>query len=178
MVNIFQIAAERLVDVGFYNFLLPFILFTTVLYAVLKKTGILGDSIIIHGIISVSVGLLVFGVPVILGSSLVQPLTAFLTQAVIAILVFVVGLLVASFFYPNIMEKLPEIFKPPGPGGWLVWLVVGLAAALGLFTFIGKPIGQLFKAFKIPGELLSMTIVVVIVLIIFIIITLTRQVER
>lgn len=178
MANIFQIAVERLVDVGFYNFLLPFILFTTVLYAVLKKTQILGDSPIIHGIISVSAGLLIFGVPVILGSSLVQPLTAFLTQAVIAILVFVVGFLIASFFYPNIMEKLPEIFKPPGPGGWLVWTVVGIAAALGLFQFVGKPVSQLFKAFKIPSDLLAMTVVVVVVLSIFIIITLTRQVER
>lgn len=178
MVNIFQLAVERLVEVGFYSFLLPFILFTTVLYAVLRKTQILGESPVIHGIISVGVGLLVFGAPVIVGVNLAQPLTAFLTQGAIAILVFVIAFLVASFFYPNIMEKLPEIFKPPGPGGWLIWVIIGIAAALGLFTIAGKPISELFKAFRIPGELLIMTVTIIIVLIIFLMVTLSRQVER
>lgn len=179
MVNIFQIAVERLVEVGFYNFLLPFILFTTVLYAVLKKTQILGDSAVIHGIVSVTAGLFIFGVPVILGTSLLQPLTTFLTQATLAILVFVVGFLIASFFYPNIMEKIPEIFKPPGPGGWLVWTVVGLSAIVGMFAFVFGPIRNAIRNSGLPGDLVTLTIALAVIFIILLIVanSLGREVK-
>lgn len=178
MVNIFQIAVERLSELGFYNFLLPFILFSAVLYAVLRKTQILGDSPLIHGIISVGVGLFVFGVPVLAGVNLAGALTSFLTQAAIVILVFVVAFLIASFFYPNITELVERAFPKPGPGGWVIWTVVGIAAALGLFVFVGKPFRQLFAGLKIPGELLVVTIAIVIILVVFIILAISRQVER
>ena len=167
MANIFQIAVERLVDVGFYNFLLPFILFTTVLYALLKKTQILGDSTVIHGIISVVAGLFVFGVPVLAGADLSAGLSAFLTQGVIAILVILVGFLIASFFVPNLTEKLPEIFQKGGPTTWIVWAVVGFAAAFGLFNFVQKPIQKAISLANIPGELITITIVLAIIFIVF-----------
>ena len=171
MVNIFEIAVQQLVDVGFYNFLLPFILFTTVMYAVLRKTSILGDSVIINAIISVGAGLIVFGVPVILGSSITQSLTAFMTQSVIIILVIAMGFIVSSFFYPNLQAKLPEIFKEGGPATWLIWTVVAFAAAFGLFTFSGKAIKGWISSAKVPGELVGLTFVLVIGLIILLIIS-------
>ena len=170
MANIFQIAVERLVDLGFYNFLLPFILFTTVLYAVLRKTQMLGDSPIIHGIVSVTAGLFVFGTPVILGADLSGGLTAFLTQGVIMILVVVVGLLIGSFFVPNLTEKLPEIFQKGGPVAWIVWATVGLAAAFGLFSFVQKPIQKALSLANIPGELITITVVLAIIFIVFMIV--------
>lgn len=172
MANIFQIAVERLVDVGFYNFLLPFILFTTVLYAVLRKTQILGESPVIHGIVSVAVGLFVFGIPVILGTSITSGLTAFLTQGVIVILVLLFGFLISSFFYPNIAEKLPEIFKGGGPTTWLIWATVGIAASVGLFAFIKDPVQSIIKTAKVPGELITLTIVLAIIFVVFLIVAL------
>ncbi len=169
MVNIFQIAVERLVEVGFYNFLLPFILFTTLLYAVLTKTKILGESPVIIGVIAVSGGLLVFGLPVIVGINIAGPLTAFLAQGAIFILVLVVAFLIGSFFYPNIMEKLTEIFQPPGPFTWFLWVVIAAAAGVGLFSILGGSLGKLFATFKIPGDLGALAGVLVVVLIIFII---------
>ena len=167
MVNIFQIAVERLVDIGFYNFLLPFILFSTVLYAVLRKTQILGDSPLIHGIVSVIAGLFVFGAPVLVGADLSGGLTAFLTQGAIAILVVLVGLLIASFFVPNLTEKLPEIFQKGGPTAWIIWAVVGFAASFGLFAFVLKPIQNLIASSKIPGELVTLTIVIAVIFVVF-----------
>ena len=172
MANIFQIAVERLVDIGFYNFLLPFILFTTVLYAVLKKTQMLGDSPVIHGIISVTAGLFVFGVPVILGADLSGGLTTFLTQGVIGILVVIVGFLIASFFVPNLTEKLPEMFQKGGPATWIVWATVGFAAAFGLFTFVQKPIQKAISLANIPGELITITVVLGVIFIVFLIVAL------
>lgn len=170
MVNIFQIAVERLIEVGFYNFLLPFILFTTVLYAVLRKTQMLGDSPVIQGIISVTIGLFIFGVPVILGTSILPGLTSFLTQGAIAILVFLFGFLIASFFYPNIIEKLPVIFQGGGPATWIIWATVAVAASVGLFAFLKDPIQSAIKAARVPGELVSITIVLAVIFIVFLVV--------
>lgn len=170
MVNIFQLAVERLVDLGFYNFLLPFILFATVLYAVLRKTKILGESVFIHGIISVTVALFIFGMPVLVGASITQGLSAFLTQAAVIIVVIVVGMLIASFFYPNFVEKLPDIFKGGGPTAFILWITVGVAAVVGLFSVFGMNISKLFSAVKIPGDLAGMTVVIAVVFIVFLIV--------
>lgn len=170
MANIFQIAVERLVDVGVYNFLLPFILFTTVLYAVLRKTQILGESTVIHGIVSVAAGLFVFGAPVIVGADLSGGLTAFLTQGAIGVLVIIIGFLIASFFVPNLNEKLPEIFQKGGPTIWIIWAVVGFAAAFGLFTLVQKPVQKLISLAKIPGEMITITIVLAIIFAVFLIV--------
>ncbi len=171
MVNIFQITVERLSELGFYDFLLPFILLTTVLFAVLRKTQLLGESPIIQGIISVSVGLFIFGMPVIVGINITQGLTAFLTQGAVIILVLVIGFLVASFFYPNLMEKLGDIIKPPGPLNWIVWAIAGLAIAVGLFGILGGSTQNLFGRINISGDFLTLTIVLIIVLIIIFIVT-------
>lgn len=178
MANIFQIAVERLSELGFYNFFLPFILFTTLFYAVLRKTQVLGESPLIHGIISVAVGLFVFGAPAIAGVNLAESLTAFVTQAAIIILVFVVGFLVISFFYPNVTEKLTEIFPKPGPGGWMVWSILGIAVVLGLFPFLKNSLGKAFEGIKIPGDLLTMVVVIVVVLVVFLIVTVSRGIEK
>ena len=167
MANIFQIAVERLVDLGVYNFLLPFVLFATVLYAVLRKTKILGESTVINGIMSITVALFIFGMPVIIGTSITAGLTAFLTQAAIIIVVIMVGMLIASFFYPNIIEKLPDIFKGGGPAAFIIWGVVGIAAIFGLFELFGANIGQGLTHLKIPSELLTLTIVIGIIFVIF-----------
>ncbi|MBI1978646.1 MAG: hypothetical protein HYS62_01130 [Candidatus Aenigmarchaeota archaeon] len=170
MVNIFQIAVERLVDVGFYNFLLPFILFTTLLYAVLTKTKVLGESPVIIGIISVSAGLLIFGLPVIVGVSIAQPLTAFLTQGAVFILVLVMAFLIGSFFYPNMMEKLGEIFKPPGPFTWLLWAVIAAAVGAGLFSIIGGSLKNVFSSLRVPSDLGALAGVLTVVFIIILIV--------
>lgn len=170
MTNIFQLVAERLSELGFYNFLLPFILFTTVLYAVLRKTQILGESPVIHGIISVAVGLFVFGTPVILGVTIAPSLTAFVIQGVIFILVLLFGFLIASFFYPNIVEKLPEIFKGGGPAAWFVWATVGIGGAAGLFVLIQDPVRKAIAALKVPGELMTMAAVIIIIFVVFLLI--------
>ncbi len=170
MTNIFQIAVERLVDLGVYNFLLPFILFSTVLYAVLRKTKILGESPMIHGIISVIVGLFVFGAPVIIGTSITASLTAFLTQGAIVIVVLIIALLIASFFYPNIMEKLPEIFKAPGPGGLIIWVTLGIASLFGVYSLFGSNIKKITSGLRIPGELGTLTVVIVVIFIVFLLV--------
>ena len=173
MTNIFQIAVERLVDLGVYNFLLPFILFATVIYAVLRKTKILGESPVINGIISITVALFIFGMPVIIGINITAELTAFLTQAAIIIVVIMVGMLIASFFYPNIMEKLPDIFKGGGPTTFIIWGAAAIAGFFGLFKIFGANIGQALTPLKIPRDLLILTIVIGIIFVVFLVVAMS-----
>ncbi len=175
MVNIFEIAVQRLIDLGFYDFLLPFVLFTAVMYAVLHKTKMLGESLSVQAVISVSAGLLVFGLPVILGTTFTQALTAFVTQSVIIILVIAVAFIISSFFYPNISEKLTEIFKPPGPAGTWVWIMVAFAAAFGLFKLSGNVIKGWFATSKASGDLLGLTITIIIAFIILLIVSINAR---
>ncbi len=171
MANVFQLAVERLIELGFYNFLLPFILFTTLMYAVLKKTKVLGDSIIVHAIISLSAGLMIFGLPVIVGYNITESLTAFVSQVTIVILVLMMGFIVAGFFYKDIGEKIGEIFKAPGPGAWVIWVVFAFAIMFGLFSLLGKPIKQMFSSFNVSAELMGMTIVLIIVFVVILIVS-------
>lgn len=174
MVNFFEIAVQKLIDVGFYNFLLPFILFVTLFYAVLRKTKLLGDSEIVHGVLSVVFGLFIFGMPVILGNSLTVPLATFLTQGAVAMLVFIIGLLIASFFYPNLMESLPQIFKTPGPATWIVWVVFGFAILFGMFSVAGDFIDNVVGAAGIPKELFFLTVSIIGIFFVFLLITMAR----
>ncbi|MBI2542839.1 MAG: hypothetical protein HYW24_01510 [Candidatus Aenigmarchaeota archaeon] len=171
MVNVFQIVAEKLVELGFYNFFLPFVLFSTVLYAMLRQTKVLGDSPTILGIVAISVGLFVFGLPVIIGVGVAPELTGFFGQMSVILIVFVFGLLIASFFYPNLMERLPDLVKGGGPLQFLVWAVVAFAALFGLFNFAGNFINFVVKTTSLQPDLLTITGVIMAVLIIFLLIT-------
>lgn len=174
MVNIFETAIQRLIELGFYNFLLPFILFVTLFYALLRKTQILGDSAVIHGVMSVTLGLFIFGMPVVLGVSLVEPLTAFLTQSAVVILVFVIGFLMASFFYPNLMESLPNIFRTPGPATWIVWVVLAFSVIFGLFVLTRSAVGGFITQLGISKELFLLSAVFMGIFLIFLLISLGK----
>ncbi len=165
--NIFQIAIERLLEFGFYDFLLPFILFTTILYAMLRKTQILGESAVIHGIVSVGVGLFIFALPVIIGIGIVPTLTRFFAQMSIFMIVILFGLLVASFFYPNLMERLPQMVTTGGPLQLLVYIVIIIAVFMGLFSIGWESVVQLVRTAGINIELAAISGVILGIFIIF-----------
>lgn len=174
MVNVFEIAVQRLIDLGFYNFVLPFILFVTIFYAVMRKSKFLGESEVINGLVSFIIGLFIFGMPVILGQSMTVPLSTFLTQSAVAMLVFTIGFLISSFFYPNLMEALPSIFKVPGPATWIIWVVVIFAIMFGVFSVSGNFISNAVSEAGIPSELFFLSVAIIGVFFIFLLVTMAR----
>lgn len=109
MVSPFEIAIKKLVEVGFYDILL-FVLSLAIFYAILRKSKILGESPLINAVISFVAAFLVFGYPVLIGFSLTMPLTMFFTQSFVWILIFVIGFVLASMFYPDMPKMLAEQF--------------------------------------------------------------------
>jgi len=137
---VFEQAIQRLIELGFYKFFLPFIIVSAIVYALLRRSQILGESPLINGIVSISIAFFIFGLPVLAGVNIVQPLTSFFGQTVVVILIIVFGLLVAGLFVPNLMGKMGEWIKGGGIVWWMIILVLVLATTSGLFYFITSPI--------------------------------------
>jgi hypothetical protein len=109
--NPFEMIVNKLIALGFYDFLFPFIITSAIFYALLRKSKVFGESAFINAAISLSIALLIFGFPVIAGISLATPLSTFFTQATVWILIIAIGFLLASFFYPDLTKVLLETFK-------------------------------------------------------------------
>ena len=107
--NVFALVINKLLATGFYDLLL-FVFSLALFYALLKKSKILGESNVVNGLIAFVGAFLVFGYPVLVGISLTLPLTAFFTQAIVWILIVVMGLILASLFYPDLPKMLAEQF--------------------------------------------------------------------
>jgi hypothetical protein len=110
MENIFELVITKLLEVGFYD-LLIFLAALTLFYAILKKTKMFGDMRVVNELLAFSIAFLVFGFPVIVNYSLVLPMTKLFTSSFVFILVFLIGMLMASFFYPDLTKFLTEVMK-------------------------------------------------------------------
>lgn len=137
---VFQQVVQRLIDLGFYEFFLPFILVAAISYAVLRKTKVLGESATINGIISMALAFFIFGLPVLSGVSLVKPLTSFFGSIWVVMLILVGGMLIASFFVPDLTSRLVETMKGGGMIWWMIVIALVIGIISGLFGFITRPI--------------------------------------
>jgi len=135
MTDYSKLLVEKLLSMGFYNFLL-FIVTLTAIYAILKNKKLLGNSPIINGLISFSIAFFVFAYPAITGVSIAQSLSAFITQAMILCMVLLLGVLIASIFYPNIIEFLQKAFTSRNLLFGAIALSVALFVTSGLVTVI------------------------------------------
>jgi hypothetical protein len=138
--NPFEIIINKMISLGFYDFLFPFIIASAIFYALLKKSKIFGESIVINAVISLSIALLIFGFPVIAGLSLASALSAFFTQATVWILILSIGFLLASLFYPDLAKMLLETFKRRTTLFMLLALGIALFVTSGLLSVFTAPL--------------------------------------
>jgi hypothetical protein len=135
MSDVFAPIVTRLVSLGFFN-LLTFILAMTLIYALLRQRKIFGDNALINATIAFSIAFFIFAYPIITGISLVTPITTFLSQAFVFILVFFIGFLVASIFYPDFPKVLSDFFKSRNVLFSMIALSVALFVTSGLVGVI------------------------------------------
>ena len=156
---------EALSKKGFFDILL-FALFLIIFFALLQKSKILGESSVINGIVAVIAAFLISYFPSITGFSLTEPMSRFFTQASAILLLFLVALLAASFFYPNLPKMLAEHIKGPT----LLYVLIPLALAL-LVT--SRMIWVMWAGYRPGGEAPGVDVTIVIVgLIIFVVVLL------
>ncbi|MEM5843910.1 MAG: hypothetical protein QXX07_02645 [Candidatus Aenigmatarchaeota archaeon] len=110
MADLFTPIIEQLDKLGFFNFFFPWLVTLAIMYAILQKSKILGESALINGVVALSIAFLVFAFPVLSGFSFALPLSTLFTQTTSILLFFFVGFLLASLFYPNLTQFLIQQF--------------------------------------------------------------------
>jgi len=168
MSDVFALIVSKLVGLGFFN-LLTFLLALTLIYALLRQRKIFGESPLINGVIAFSIAFFIFAYPVISGVSLVAPITTFLSQAFVFLLIFFVGFLVASIFYPKFPEMLVEFFKSRNVLLSMIALSIALFVTSGLVGVIYTTVISPFKQPTTPPEnllLIAGLIIAVVMLLI------------
>jgi hypothetical protein len=139
---VFEEAIRALIEMGFYKFFLPFILIAAIVFALLRRTQILGASPLISGIVSISIAFFIFALPVLGGMNLVKPMTSFFGQVSVIILIIMFGLLISGMFIPDLMGKMGEWMTGGGVVWWMIILVLIIALTSGLFFMIISPISE------------------------------------
>ncbi len=170
MANPFEIVIQKLISLGFYDFLFPFIITAAIFYALLRKTKVLGESPAVNAALALSVAFLIFGYPVIVGFALGSSLSVFFTQGTVFILILLMGFLVASFFYPDLGKFLSEAFTRRTTLMAMVALAIALFVTSGLvnvFTFgAGQPQPGSPPSAPVDVITISSAIIIFVVLII------------
>jgi len=141
MADLFQPIIQKLIDLGFYNFFFPFLVAAALFFGLLKKSKIFGDSVVINGVVSLSLAFLIMGFPVIFGqpSFFALPLATFFSQATVVLLIFVMAFIGASFFYPDMTKWVLDAFKHRTMLTVLIAIAFGLLFTSGLINvlFVG-----------------------------------------
>ncbi len=146
MVNPFELAAQKMAELGFFNFVIPFFITLAVFYGLLKKANFF--SVGINAVIAFSVSFFIWGFWITTSVDIGGPLSKFFTQISLIILLGLFALVGASLFYPDFNKALEDAFR----GGAFVWIVLtifiliffitsGLGNVLGVGGLLGSSAG-------------------------------------
>jgi len=142
MASPIEIVINKLLEVGFYDVLL-FALSLAIFYAILKKVKILGESPAVNAVVAAAIAFMIFGFPVMVGFSLTLPLATFFTHSFVWILMFFLGFIIASFFYPDLPKFLAEKFTSRSVISIGIAIGISVAVLSGLVSvFWARPAGQ------------------------------------
>ncbi|MEM5853164.1 MAG: hypothetical protein QXG39_00970 [Candidatus Aenigmatarchaeota archaeon] len=162
--NPFLEMVEKFRLIGVFDMFL-FLFFFLVFYALLAKSKILGGSVGLNGVVAVIAAFFLTLYSTFTGFSLIEPLSRFFTQVGVIGLMFIVGLVVASIFYPDLPRVLAEHIK----GTTLLYIMIPIALAL-LIT--SRSIWVLWAGYKATPGMSSDIMILVVGLIIFVVVLL------
>ena len=172
MTNPFQIIAEKLGELGVYDFLLPWLITSAIIWALLKKSSLFGeDAIVINSVLSISISFFVWGFIIFTGNTTIgSSLSKFFTQMTFLAIGFTVILIVGSIFFPDFTEALKEKI----PMDSMIWIVVVIGIILligsGLFK-VGDMLYNILHSFSgVPGGDVGLLVIAIIFLAILLLI--------
>lgn len=136
-----EVAIQNLDKLGFFTFIIPYMITATIFYGLLRKSQLFGDpdkNVAVNAVISLSAALLVWASPVILGISIKEQLALFVLQSMAVLFAFIVGtLLLGIFIGPDLPAKLGEILGNKKTGFYLAISVIGILIGVGLLFASG-----------------------------------------
>lgn len=145
MPTFFETAILKLQSLGFFTFLLPFILTAAIIYGGLRRAQLFGEpekNVAVNAIVAFVISLFVWAAPIILGIDIEQKLSAFFIQGFSVSLIVLVALVLAGMFFPpDLAKSLGDKIKAPYFWGGIiiVGLIVGgvilVSSGLGTILF-------------------------------------------
>src|SRR4030042_4615929 len=155
----FDTAIRTLQEMGFFKFLLPFLLSAAIFYGLLRKTQLFGPpekNTAVNATVALTASFFVWSMPVILGVDIETQLAAFFVQGMGVTLVAMMALLLGGMFLPPDLPKtISEKFKS---GAWVSIIVIG-ALLLAFILLVSSGLYKIFApqgfTFKLPGDSLS-----------------------
>lgn len=134
----FALAIQKLQALGAFEFVFPFLLTSAIFYGLLRRSKIFGEpehNIAINGVVALIAGFMVWAYPILTGVDPSRLLSEFLFQSMVALLIIIVGLLMAGMFLPEDLSK--QIGEKIGGRGRAIILIAGLMIGLGVFLASG-----------------------------------------
>jgi len=139
MVSPFEIVIQRWAELGFFQFLFPFMLSSAIFYGLLRKSKIMGErSEVVNAVIALVASFMIWAYPIIIGIDITQALTAFFMQGLVVGLFAMIGILVASMFHPNIQEFFKENYK------WANLIIIAVFVIIGAVLVFTSGLWQVF----------------------------------
>ncbi len=144
MPTFFEIAILKLQALGFFTFLLPFILTAAIIYGGLRRAQLFGETeknVAVNAVVAFVISLFVWAAPIILGIDIETKLSAFFIQGFSVSLIVLIALVLAGMFFPpDLAKSLSDKIKAPAFWGGVivVALIVGgiILVSSGLATVI------------------------------------------
>jgi hypothetical protein len=126
MASPFDVAIQKMADLGLFKFLFPFMLTSAIFYGLLRKSQIFGNpdqNVAVNAIVALVAGFMVWSYPIIAGIDITLQLANFFMEGLIVSLVIMVGLLIAGFVFPTDLPK--HLAERMGGASRMAVLVLG-----------------------------------------------------
>lgn len=139
MADPFQTVVLKMKELGFFQFLFPFMLSAAIFYGLLRKSQVFGkpdENISVNAIVALVAAFMVWSYPILAGVNVETQLSAFFMHGMTATLVILVGVLVSSmFFKPDLPEQLSKILNTSKGAGIII--IAGMIIAGGILFSSG-----------------------------------------
>ena len=144
MPTLFETAILKLQSLGFFQFLLPFILTAAIIYGGLRRAQLFGEpekNVAVNAIVAFVISLFVWAAPIILGVNIEAKLSSFFIQGFSVSLIVLIALVLSGMFFPpDLAKSLGDKIKAPYFWGGIiiVALIVGgiILVSSGLSTVL------------------------------------------
>lgn len=149
----------QLNNIGFYSYIIPFLLIFAIVYAILEKSKILGENNAIKVIISISIGLLALQF-----NTVSYFFSNIFPKFGVGLAIFLVIIIFLGFFYYKENDTTDWIKKV----GWIGW-VIAISIVLWALTSWGNWFNTTNPLFFLKDYIWGIIVLGIIVLVIYLI---------
>ena len=167
MASPFEIVIGRLRDLGFFEFLLPFLLTSAIFYGLLRRSQIFGPperNVAVNAVVALVAAFMVWAYPVLIGVNVETQLSQFFFSGMVILLTVMVFLLGISMV--PIEGGLAKFLEQKFKGGlFFTFIIVGIILSIGIV--ISSGLTNVFFPQNIVGGIsqdIILTIIVVVLM--------------